>query len=358
MRLAVSMNLCESYLHDLLKIRSEPDSDKSRIVEYVSSLLSEAGMDVSILDGEAPVILATYGETGVLFSGHLDTVPVGQNWTRNQGEVDGTRVYGRGTADMKGGVAAILTAAQDLVKKKVPFSVALTTDEETVMSGAVRLAEREELRDAPFILVCEPTDFKVVTREKGLLQLRIRTSGKAIHASTPQLGDNAVMKMNALLNALQQLVKIPEDPLEQLTVVPGTICGGVKVNVVPDSCEMELDVRIPPGDSVKATREMIEERLRKTGVQFEAEVIHSLPGVEGIIESEAGRVLLEVTGSTTSTVPYASEMAVYGRVNRNVALFGAGKPEVFHAADEWIDLKDLERVIPMYSEFALRCAGL
>ena len=126
-------------LQELVRFRSDRPGDRKLIAARVEKELRALGARVERHGGaDAPALLAVFGTGGVLFSGHLDTVPATGHWRTRPGQVRGSRMYGRGTADMKGGVAAILHAASELAGK-VPFSVALTTDEETTMDGAKAL---------------------------------------------------------------------------------------------------------------------------------------------------------------------------------------------------------------------------
>jgi acetylornithine deacetylase/succinyl-diaminopimelate desuccinylase-like protein len=148
-------------------------------LKIVNEFLKKLGCSLTT-GGEKsrPALLARCGdgaEKGVMFSGHLDTVPVGTGWTKEQGEVERSIMYGRGTSDMKGGCAAILLAAERLSSEGIPFSIIFTTDEETTMKGAEAMAE--SVKESRVVIIGEPTDFDVVFREKGVYQFSITTKG-------------------------------------------------------------------------------------------------------------------------------------------------------------------------------------
>ncbi|HXZ23110.1 MAG TPA: M20/M25/M40 family metallo-hydrolase, partial [Methanomassiliicoccales archaeon] len=135
-----------STLKELLELQSHSHHDRRAIADYAQAWLENIGMDVSRHGEDSlPAICATNGSGGMILSGHLDTVPIGSQWTQDQGAVEGGRIYGRGAADMKGAVASMLHASTTLMRKKVPFTVFLTTDEEDKMTGAFALSELDLL---------------------------------------------------------------------------------------------------------------------------------------------------------------------------------------------------------------------
>ena len=259
-------------LLELLAIDSDNRADKSAILAYVTERLEGCGMRVDRIGGsDTPAVLATVGGGGVVLSGHLDTVPIGEGWSRRQGEIDGDRVYGRGAADMKGAVAAMLHATAELAENDVPCSVALTTDEEERMLGAREIAKRPEIISSKGIVICEPTGLDIACREKGVFRFRLRTRGKAAHSSQSWLGDNAIMRMHQALSRLTDLAQTPSAPTDGLTMCFATIRGGTKNNVVPDRCETEIDARFPAPDtpdSIETARDADHKRsVRRRGPQ-------------------------------------------------------------------------------------------
>ena len=167
-------------LAELIRIPSDPFSDKQEVLDYVQSFTDQIHMRNTLFgDTSAPSLLAEYGQGGVVLSGHLDTPPVGDYWSFSQSQLASGRMYGRGAADMKGTVIAMLEAAQDLVARKIPVVLAFTTDEETTMQGAAALSKTLPLRRAKAVIVGEPTGLRVAYAEKGVLDLAIETRGKA-----------------------------------------------------------------------------------------------------------------------------------------------------------------------------------
>jgi len=343
-------------LLELMGIDSDNRADKAPIVRYATDRLTEIGMDVSIVgESDCPAICATRGEGGLAISGHLDTVPVGDYWTHDQGEIVDGRIYGRGTMDMKGAVAASLHAAGTLAEEDVSFAVLLTTDEEEGMKGALALSRLEVVRQATGIIICEPTDMQPVTREKGVLRFRLMTKGRAAHSSQPWVGENAILRMYRLLTRLEDLVVEPGFPTEEMTTCLTTISGGTKNNVVPDACSTEIDMRFPPPMTYQRARSLIEERL--AGMEYSIEPITELEAFETTPDSALLRYLKEYLGKGPIGVPYATEAARYGRVNGETCVCGPGKPGLAHMADEWVPIDQLVDTYEMLVELGRALQG-
>ena len=214
-------------LSELVKIPSDPFSDKQEVLDYVQSFTDQIHMRNTLFgDPQAPALLAEFGQGGVVLSGHLDTPPVGDYWSFSQSQLASGRMYGRGAADMKGTVVAMLDAAQDLVSRKIPVVLAFTTDEETSMQGAMALAKTLPLRRAKAVVVGEPTGLRVAYAEKGVLDLAIETRGKAAHGAMPHLGENAIGKMMRILRGLESFKgRIAHPELGMVTLNIGTFVG-------------------------------------------------------------------------------------------------------------------------------------
>ena len=348
----------EELLKQLVLLRSAEHDDALPMVNFASEYLRGIGLEPSRHgDDDKPAVFASHGEGGVVLSGHLDTVPIGEGWSREQGEmVDGT-MYGRGTADMKGGCAAILLAAEQLASDGTPFGVCLTLDEEITMNGALAIADAGLLTEAPAVLVAEPTDFDIVVREKGVVQFSIRTSGRSAHASMPVLGDNAINRMTELLRRLGDLEKVPENPFEEVTLCVTTINGGTQTNVIPDSCVAEADSRFPPNMTGDDVLDMVRERLGPK--EYELKTLHMLDPVETDPDLPAVSALRDVVGPEVQvrSVPYATEMVMFKRSNPVLMVCGPGEPTQAHVTDEHIDISQVARAAEFYRDYCRRMAG-
>ncbi|UCE81341.1 MAG: M20/M25/M40 family metallo-hydrolase [Methanobacteriota archaeon] len=345
----------EDLLRRLVLLKSSESDDVSPMVEFVVGRLRGLGLEPNLLgDADKPTIFAEHGKDGVVLSGHLDTVPLGEGWTKKQGEVVDGMMYGRGAADMKGGCSAILLAAEVLAEEGTPFGICLTLDEEISMNGALAVAHAGLLKKAPAVLIAEPSDFDIVVREKGLVQFAVRTAGRSAHAGMPELGDNAITKMTSLLHRMRGLQKTPKDPLKECTMCVTKIAGGTQLNVIPDSCKAEIDSRFPPD----MTSEEVLEIVRRTldPLEYEMRTLHQLEPVETDANLPAVKILHEIvgTGAKILGVPYATEMVMFKRDNSTLMVCGPGEPAQAHALDECIEIDGVVRAAKIYQDYCRR----
>lgn len=348
----------ETLLRSLVLHGSSEEDDALPLAKFVSERLTSIGLEPKEYgDADKPAIFASHGEGGVVLSGHLDTVPLGSGWTKEQGDMADGRMYGRGTCDMKGGCAAILMAAERLVRDDIPFSVCLTLDEEITMNGALAVASAHLLKDAPAVVVAEPTNFDIVVREKGVIQFSIRTSGKSAHASMPTLGENAIVDMMSALGRIEDLLMVPDNPAEDLTLCVDVIRGGTQANVIPDACEAQLDSRFPPTTTGEDVLAAVKERLGD--LRYELKVMHLLEPVGTDPGLPAVGALKEVVGDDARvlSVPYATEMVMFKQDNPTLMVCGPGEPTQAHMIDEWVDVSTIPKAVEVYREYCTRMAG-
>lgn len=345
-------------LTDLVLMKSTSEDDLSPIVDYVSSRLKGLGLQPKYLgDKKSPAILVQFRKGGVALSGHLDTVPHGDAWKFEDGQSVGDRVYGRGACDMKGGCTAMLLAAENLVAANVPFTLCFTTDEETTMRGAGAAAKNPAIKNAPVVVVTEPTEFDIVVHEKGLLHFKLITKGVSSHASMPELGDNAIVKMFRMLYKLDDIVTTSKTPNNKMTMCVDTIKGGTRINVIPDSCEVEIDVRYPPHMSSKKVLKLVTDRIGKTG--YELKVLHELDPIGTDPSSRAVKTMKAVIGpkAKVTAVPYATEMVMFKPANDTLMVCGPGSNSICHCNDEYVKVSDVVKAIGLYTKFCSRMAA-
>lgn len=321
-------------------IRIESHTDGRPIVNYVSTLLKNLGAHISLYGTqENPALLAEFGKGGIVFSGHLDTVVMGE-WDYHQGEMVGSRLYGRGSADMKSGCAAMIAAAR-ILKDKVPFSVAFTTDEEVTMHGAEELARTDALKTARAIVVGEPTGLKAGLGEKGTLWLTAETRGKSSHGSMPWMGDNAILKMVRHLKDIS-----PYTEKEGITINLGILKGGTQINVTPDHCTAQLDVRYPPSRTKEEVIAYIEDI---TGLPLSVE--YELPPVTLDRSAREVQALVALTHDVC-TCYYATEAVKFFH-NAPTIIVGPGEQEMAHQKNEYVEISQIEKAVEIYTKYAL-----
>lgn len=353
----LSLDAIDEMLRELVQIPSSNLDDRSKIASYVMERLEGWGCKCRIFGTrEAPALLAETSPGGLVLSGHLDTVPLGGDWSFEQGARVGSKIYGRGAADMKGGCAAMVMAAAAGRVEGLPMTLVFTTDEETVMTGAEEVASDDVIARAPAIIICEPTSLKIGIRERGLLQLRITAFGKAAHASMPGEGDNAIHRILEVIEILRSVADRHAAEKENVIFNAGVIRGGQKVNVIPDRCTVEIDMRSTPGIDPGQLLEEIERSLNMEKLNLE--VLHQLMPVEISKEMGIVRSLSSMRGDRdVCDVAFATEMVRFSDRNGNIAVLGPGDPRQAHQIDEHIDIEEVLEAAKIYYELASEIKG-
>lgn len=337
-------------LTEFVRIPSTQDADMSAILAAAEARIEDLGLS-PVRHGDVMAVEAASGRGGVLFNGHLDTVPMASGWRREHGSWDGDWLYGRGAADMKAGCVAALAAARLLLDRGVPFSLLFTTDEETTMLAAKKLASSDRVRDAAAIVVGEPSRLRVITSEKGVLWYRASVRGRSAHGSMPHLGDNAVYRMGRVLPHLEALGR-PVKILEDITVSVGAIRGGSKPNLVADACELDLDCRHPPGTTKADVERILRKAFGASGEDIELALFHEVPPAAVANDADHVRRLQEIAGTEAIGVTYGTEMAYYVAHNPRCAVLGPGETERIHVPDERVSLAEVVRCAEIYARFA------
>jgi acetylornithine deacetylase len=325
------------------------------------------------LDGRTP---SEQGGRILFLEAHQDTVPVdGMTIDPFAAEVRDGRLYGRGACDIKGGMAAMLTAFSQLVeiRRELDCTVimACPVNEELGYTGARKIAQQwseggSKLmpRKPDAAIVAEPTLLNVVVAHKGLVRWRCRTRGKAAHSSQPLRGENAIFKMAPILQALEEYQKeiAPtrgEHPLlGRPSLSVGTIAGGISVNTVPDSCVIEIDRRMLPGESAEAAyRHVVDFVAERTDAAIHDPAFLTAPGLSNTHNEQLGERLAEVVRRQGNAcekigVHFGTDAAAYGPLNVPVVVFGPGDIAQAHTDNEWIDLDQLRRAADILFEFA------
>jgi len=355
---------------------SGPDYFEGRLTDHLEGWFRDLGArhERHAVAPGRDNILAWYDAPGsrrlLLFDVHQDTVPAdGMTVPPFEPIIDGGRLQGRGSCDVKGSMAAMLSAFGRLVRERPRGSasilLACTVDEEFTHKGSSRLAEMNH--GAELAIVAEPTSLDLVNCHKGVLRWKVRTHGVACHSSTPQLGVNAIFGMGRVIESLEryagELAQSTPDPiLGPPSLSIGRIEGGQSVNVVPDWCEIEVDRRLIPGEDpamcLRAARDIVE---RDTGladrVEFAQPWVHMPPlsarsarwiePLAGAVETATGRRPL-VKG-----VPFGTDAGPLFEHGTPCVVFGPGDIAQAHTKDEWIDLDQVGLAAEAYFRIAV-----
>ena len=308
-------------------------------------------------------------EGGLILSGHTDVVPTdGQTWQSDpyRADIREGRLYGRGSADMKGFIAAVLAAAPAMVQAglKRPLHIALSYDEEIGCLGApVMIAELQKRGLTPeHCIVGEPTSMRMVVAHKGIHTFRCAVHGKAAHSSLTPQGVNAIeyaAKLIVFINELAGRLKARHDtdpdydvPFSTLSV--NTIAGGIAGNIVPQLCEFEFDYRnlphMSPADITAPIeahiREVLQPQMQAVDAACRIDMRHG-ENVPAMPEAEAALlhdlITQLVQDSSRLKVAYATEGGQFQQAGIATVICGPGNIEQAHKADEFVELSQLAR---------------
>ncbi|MGC3872404.1 acetylornithine deacetylase [Halomonas sp. GXIMD04776] len=269
----MSQSSVEELLGELIAFDTTSHRSNLPLIDFIEEYLARHGVaSKRILDdtGEKANLYATIGpaeRAGVMLSGHTDTVPVtGQSWSFEpfQLTAEGERLYGRGSADMKGFLASVLAAVPAMVKADlaVPIHLAFSHDEEVGCLGVRNLLAdlaQQPVRPAA-CLVGEPTSMRLATTHKGKLAVRLHLRGKACHSGMAPEGVNAIHVAARLISWVEEkaVQKAAEGPFDERFAIPhttlqvGVIQGGTALNIVPQDCHLDLEIRNVPEDDPEA----------------------------------------------------------------------------------------------------------
>ncbi len=301
------------------------------LYEYLSARSALNGGRVELLEVEPRRynVFAHWGDPVVTLSTHIDTVPPFFP-SRDEGDC----IWGRGACDAKGIIAAMIHAAEALVREGTRgVALLFVVGEERNSAGA--FAAARDPRGSRFLINGEPTENKLALGSKGALRFEVRASGKMAHSAYPELGESAIEK---LLDALEKLrrMPLPSDPvLGPSTLNIGTIAGGRAPNVIPDHAQAEVFVRLT--DDGLSLREQVRKLLQpavevKDVLRIPALHLGALPGLE------------------TTVVAYTTDIPAFGGTWGQPYLLGPGAIHVAHTERERIPKPQIEQAVQIYQQ--------
>lgn len=368
-----------SLLGDLISFETVSDQSNLGLISFLADRLDSAGARVEIqqtADGQKANLFATLGPDapgGIVLSGHSDVVPVtDQLWTSDpfhMWERDG-RLYGRGSCDMKGFIAAAVAMAPEFAAAPLarPIHYAFTHDEEVGCLGAKALADWLTARGvAPSVaIIGEPTGMQIVEGHKGCCEYSTYFTGLAGHSSTPGLGVNAVefavRYVSRLIEISEELkLRAPEgsrfDP-PWTTVSTGALNGGQAHNVIPSTARVDWEFRPVQTSDYDYVRTEIDRyaeevllpamRLVSPAAAIATEVIGEVAGLEPATVNEARDILMELTGrNSADVVAFGTEAGIFSALGMSVVVCGPGSIDQAHKPDEFVSLQQLGMCLSM-----------
>lgn len=345
-----------------------PPGRELACIEMLDGILSDAGLETSIHrfgDGRANLTAALGGNSSgrpLCFTGHVDTVPLGNApWKYDPfgGEIVGGKLYGRGSTDMKAGVAAFVAAACATAEKKADTHVMLiiTAGEETGCDGAAELVKSGVLGESGALVVGEPTSNVPMVGHKGALWLRAVATGVTAHGSMPHLGVNAAYRAAHALNKLEnfEFNHPPHPRLGKPTLNVGAVRAGINVNSVPDRAEIDIDIRSVPSLAHARVKEHLAAEL---GEEISMDPLVDVPAVWTGPEDTWIRRAFAVVGAVTgksppshATVPYFTDASVLKPAlgNPPTIILGPGEAAMAHQIDEYCFVDRIREAADIYA---------
>ena len=365
----------------LVSFESPSHASNAEVSDFVASQLRQIGFDVeltsyhdhagiekvNVVGRAGPATATTPGRSGLAYFCHSDVVPA-ENWTGPGGpfapvEQD-AKLFGRGSCDMKGSAACMLTALEplNLSELNAPLYFACTADEEVAYAGARRLTAdsafyREMVAVQPYVLIGEPTQLQVIHAHKGICKLKVTSLGQAAHSST-QDGLNANLAMIPFLQSLKQIYEETESDVawHNAEFDPPTMSWNIgindhtlAINVKPAQSVCTIFYRPLPGVDDGPLIDRVRAAAQIHGLEFaepqRCEAMYTHPTDE-LVQSA-----LAITGQAQAgTVAYGTDGGVLPELNRKIVC-GPGSIAQAHTTDEWIELDQLKQGTELYQTF-------
>jgi acetylornithine deacetylase len=358
-------------LETLVSFPSVVGTPNAAIVSWIKDYLTQHDAHITEIkgpEGDRSNLFASFGplgQPGLILSGHMDVVPASAiEWKSDPYKLrqDGDRLYGRGTTDMKGFLAAALAIVPELDTNRLrrPVHLAFSYDEEAGCRGVPHMIkELPALCTSPFgAIIGEPSDLVPIRAHKGKAAARIIIKGKAGHSSRPDLGLNAIHALSHVMSHAVQHSELlssgPQDPLfspSYSTLQIGKCSGGVALNVIPAHAELELEIRAIPGvnprDLVSKVLEILPS-LEAQGFSVTVEHLSDYPGLSLDKTSPLAALLENASGhASIDAVSYGTEAGLFQAAGIPSIICGPGNIDRAHKPDEYICISELENAMAM-----------
>lgn len=368
------MSSSRELLAQLVRFDTTSRESNLALIDFVRTYLQDHGVACELVYNEHKSkanLLATIGPAdvpGIVLSGHTDVVPVdGQRWSVAPFELTqkGGNLHGRGTADMKGYIACVLACVPALVQAplRMPVHIALSYDEEVGCLGVRSLIERFHGQAVKPLLcvIGEPTELKPVLGHKGKLAMRCDVHGAACHSAYAPAGVNAIEYAARLIGELVRIgdgLKAPQHLDERFdppfsTVQTGLVTGGKALNIVPQNCTFDFEVRALPAQDPWQVAQQLRDYAEQTllpamqAVSDQSAIsiseLSSYPGLATSLESQAAQWVAQFCGSQEfGTVAFGTEGGLFDQAGIPTVVCGPGSMEQGHKPDEFISVEQLE----------------
>lgn len=355
-------------LCELVKIPSV-SGEEDKLAKYLNEYLNDMGLD-SQIDRHGNVIAYYRGKTSgkkLAFNSHLDTVPVGEGWTRDpfEGKIVGDRIYGRGSTDCKSSIATQIVAVKSLMDVGAELSgeIVLMYPVEEEIQDVSRKGTYKMLKDGFTADMCingEDTDLNVCIAGGGMLEIKITTLGVNAHGATPDEGKNAIKMMMKVIEEINKMSPGHDKYIGSGSINVGVISGGERSSVVPDRCEMKVSRFTVPGETGAMFYSQINsiiERLKSEDEDFDAisELTYeSNPSViseeEEIVKSiSKAHELLGMECELKGTPQHMDADFLINVGNIPTVIYGPGTGKMAHMPNEYVLLDELKTALRVYA---------
>lgn len=377
-------------LSDLISIDTSvpPGRNYARAVSFLEPIFKETGcvtekvaIPLEYAEGrEGRMALVCHrrepGKPRLIFYGHVDVVPA-EGWEAFKPRLAEGRLYGRGSADMKGAIISLLMALESLKSKRLKYdvSIVITTDEELSQPDQLRyLAKFLNPVNGARVFSLDSNFGFVSVAVLGALQMEIKVKGRSVHSGLSHLGVNAIEQAVPVLNALlglktqilQRKSMVPVHPETGLKFMEprlniNMIHGGLKVNIVPDECIISVDRRLIPEENLgDAEKEIMETLTTVKGVDWELNKVMTIPTIppcDDPLVNELAAVIQKVTGSSGRYGEMGSgDLGPIVHKDWNGTDFGLGVIRTennIHGKEEFVYLKDVEDLSTIITDFLM-----
>ncbi len=376
-------------LRDLIAFPTISSDSNLEMIAYLATRLGDAGAHVELQQdesGKKANLFATLGPDtggGILLSGHSDVVPVtDQDWSSDPFEMveqDGL-LFGRGSCDMKGFIAAAIAKAPDFAARELtrPLHLAFTYDEEVGCLGAQALCGWLRDREArPSVaIIGEPTSMAVIEGHKGCCEYTTHVHGLAGHGSVPGRGVNAVEYAVRYVTRLMEIAealkaRAPRDSRFDppwTTINTGAVIGGHAHNVIPETARVDWEFRPVQSSDFHFVKSEVEAHVRDVllpamravspDAAITTEIIGEVIGLEPVQQNEARDIVMALTGGNgADVVPFGTEAGLFGELGLSVVVCGPGSIEQAHKADEYVAFDQLASCLKMLGGLEERLVG-
>ncbi len=350
-----------------------PPGSEAEIAQFVGKLLTDNGFEVSlpVYDKNRLHLVAEKGVSGstppLVLSGHFDTVPLGEkSWTRDPftGKIEGDRIYGRGSSDMKSGVAAMTVAAIEATAASSPEAgvrLIFSAGEELGCQGVEQLVKTfKKLGEAKAIIIGEPTANIPAIGHKGALYINAETKGKTAHSSMPELGENAIYKAAKCITRIEEFrFEVNRDMLLGYpSINVGKMQGGMNINSVPDHAEFTIDIR---STTMIDHKTVLHRLIQELGEEVAIETLVDLNPVSTRETDPFVQLVYDIcvvdrqSDTWPKSLPYVTDGSIlqsfYGGVP--TIILGPGEPGMAHKTDEFCSVKRIKQSVAIYKNIIL-----